>query len=129
MKVKDIIMENYTAYILDDASRTALAERFPPKYPKFVGHHVTLSFGVPKDTEVPAPANIKVIGHADSGDGLEALVVTVNGKTERPDGKRYHITWSLDPAKYSPVDSNTLLSNNKFTLVRSIPINTTPKLL
>lgn len=119
----------YTAYVLDDASRNALAERFPPKYPKFIGHHVTSTFPVSPDTQIPAPAQIKVIGYADSGDGIEALVVTVNGKTDRPDGQRYHITWSLDPAKYSPKDSNTLLANNKFTLVRSIPVNTTPQLL
>jgi hypothetical protein len=129
MKIKDILMENYTAYVLDDASRNTLSQKFPPKYPKFVGHHVTIQFGVPKDTEVPAPAQIKVIGYTDSGDGLEALVVSVDGQTERPDGKRYHITWSLDPAKYSPVDSNMLLANNKFTLVRAIPINTNPELL
>jgi|SRR5271157_569273 len=129
MKISEILMEHYTAYVLDDASRNALAERFPPKYPKFIGHHITQEFGVGKDAEVPQPAQAKVIGYADSGDGLEALVVTVGGHADRPDGKRYHITWSLDPEKYSPVDSNNLLSMNKFTLVRSIPIHTKPELL
>lgn len=123
-------MENYyTAYVLDQASRDILEKKFPPKYPKFVGHHVTVQFGVPADTEAPAPAQLKVVGYVDSDDGLEALVVSVNGSSARPDGKLYHITWSLNPDKYKPVDSNTLLKAKRFTIIRSIPIATTPELL
>lgn len=122
-------MEAYTAYVLDNASRDALLKKFPPKYPKVVAHHVTNEFGVPATTEAPQPADVKVIGYVDSGDGLEVLVCTVNGKPERPDGKRYHITWSLDPEKYSPVDSNKLLASTKFTLKLATPIATTPQLL
>lgn len=131
MKVQEILMEAYTAYVLDDASKNILAERFPPKYPEFIGHHITVEFGVPADTDVPVPANIKVIGYKDSGDGLEALVVSVNGSTRRPDGQTYHITWSLDRSKYSPVDSNGLLraDGGRFTLVRTIPISTAPQTL
>lgn len=119
----------YTAYVLTDSARAALLEKFPPKYPKVIAHHVTIQFGVPADTEVPAPANVKVIGYADSGDGLEALVCSVDGSPERPDGKRWHITWSLDPTKYSPVDSNKLLAANKFKLTLSTPVQTTPAML
>jgi hypothetical protein len=131
MKITEIKMNtnNYTAYVLDDSARNTLLAKFPPKYPKVVAHHVTVQFGVPADTEVPPPANVKVIGYADSGDGLEALVCTVNGKAEREDGKRFHITWSLDPTKYSPVDSNKLLASNKFTLTLGTPVATTPALL
>lgn len=129
MKVSEIIMENYTAYVLDQTSRDVLSQRFPPKYGDFVGHHVTVQFGVPADSEPPAPAALKVVGYVDSGDGLEALVVTVNGTSERPDGKIYHITWSLDRSKYKPVDSNALLASKRFTIVRAIPIATKPELL
>ena len=131
MKISEIQMNTnyYTAYVLDDSSRAALLEKFPPKYPKVVAHHVTVEFGVPEGTEAPPPASVKVIGYADSGDGLEALVCTVNGKADRPDGKRYHITWSLDPAKYSPVDSNALLANTRFTLKLGTTVSTTPEVL
>lgn len=122
-------MEGYTAYVLDDQSRELLASKFPPKYPKFIGHHVTVQFGVPKTTEPPQPAVIKVIGRADSGDGLEALVVTVDGSVERPDGSRYHITWSLDPTVYKPVDSNALLAKGKYTMNLPITIGATPQVL
>jgi hypothetical protein len=131
MKINEIKMNtnNYTAYVLDDSARTSLLAKFPPKYPKVIAHHVTVQFGVPADTEVPPPARVKVIGYADSGDGLEALVCTVDGKAERPDGKRFHITLSLDPSKYSAVDSNKLLASNKFTLTLGTQVATTPALL
>ncbi len=129
MKIQEITMNNYTAYVLDQSSRDALEKKFPPKYPKFIGHHVTVQFGVSAETEVPPPAQLKVVGYVDSGDGLEALVVSVNGSSTRQDGKIYHITWSLDPEKYSPVDSNTLLKTKRFTIMRSIPIATKPELL
>lgn len=129
MKLKEMKMNNYTAYVLDGGSRAALSERFPPKYEQFVGHHVTVQFGVSSDTEVPPPARLKVVGHIDSGDGLEALVVAVDGDTTRPDGKTYHITWSLTPGKYKPVDSNSLLESKRFTVVRSISFSAKPELL
>lgn len=120
-------MEAYTAYVLDDTSRELLTKRFPPKYPDFIGHHVTVQFGVPADATPPPAASLKVVGYKDSGDGIEALVIAVNGSTTRPDGKVYHITWSLDRDKYKPVDSNGLLAApNRYTLVKSIPLQTTP---
>lgn len=130
MKINEIKGNNmYTAYVLDNSAREALLDRYPPKYPDVIAHHITIQFPVPKGTEAPAPANVKVIGYADSGDGIEALVCSVNGKTERPDGKRWHITWSLDSTKYSPVDSNKLLATNKFTLGIGTSVVTTPAVL
>ena len=131
MKLTQLITEGnmYTAYVLTDAVREKLVEKFPPKYEKFIGHHITIQFGVPNDTEAPDPANIKVIGRADTGDGLEALVVSVDGSQDRPDGKTYHITWSLDPDKYKPVDSNNLVSNGRFALSMPVAIETTPQVV
>ncbi|ASV44311.1 hypothetical protein PBI_SCTP2_296 [Salicola phage SCTP-2] len=103
-------MKGYTYYKLNDSTVKKLKKLFPPQYSKFIGHHVTWKFGdVSEDDIPPNNAKIELVGYADSEDGLEALVVSVNGKTERPDGSVYHVTWSLDPAKYSPVDSNELL--------------------
>lgn len=127
MKVKDI-KNAYTAYLLDVESRVMLSQQFPPKYPKFIGHHVTVQFGVPASTIPPAPASVSVVGYADSEDGLEALVVSVNGSAKRDDGSTYHITWSLDPAKYSPKHSNDLLKKG-FTEVDPVAVRTTPATL
>lgn len=119
----------YTAYVLDESSRTKLKEKFPPKYEKFIGHHVTVVFGVKKDAEPPKPAIINVIGYADSKDGLETLVVSVDGKTKRQDKGIYHITWSLDPSKYTPKDSNNLIQGGRYKLVSPITIKTNPQVL
>jgi len=121
----------YTAYVLTDESRSQLEEKFPPKYSKFIGHHVTIDFGVPADTEIPETAEIKVLGKKDSADGIEALVVSVNGKTTRSDGSIYHITWSLESDKYSPKDSNSLLKSAFFKYKMTLPIliETEPQLL
>jgi hypothetical protein len=129
MRVRELLREAYTAYVLDEQSRAALAKQFPPKYPEFVGHHVTVQFGVPRDTAAPPAAKIEVVGYADSGDGLEALVVSVNGSTTRPDGKVYHITWSLDRSKYKPVDSNALVMRGDWLAVDDAVVLTTPVVL
>jgi hypothetical protein len=121
----------YTAYVLTDESRNALLERFPPKYSKVIAHHVTVEFGVPEDTELPENAQLKVIGEADSGDGLQALVVSVNGEYRRSDGKIYHITWSLEPDSYKPVDSNDLVVdyNNRWKVILPVAFEAEPAIL
>ena len=128
MKVKEILLEMYTAYVLSDESRELLMKKFPPKYDKVVAHHITVEFGVPNDTSPPPEAELKVVGYADSKDGLEALIVAVDGQSKREDGSTYHITWSLDPDKYKPVDSNTLVKG-RHTMTMRTPISVTPEVL
>lgn len=102
---------SYIAFELTKDSRSKLANMFPPKYPDFIGHHVTYKFGVEPNT--PLPKNVrsmKVVGYLSNGIGLEALIVEINGSKARPDGRVYHITWSLDrSAGFKPVDSNTMI--------------------
>lgn len=133
MKIDDILTENlmYTAYLLDAQTRQSLLQQFPPKYSKVIAHHITVQYPVADDALQPPSAEIKVVGYADSGDGLEALVVSVDGKIQRPDGGTYHITWSLDPIKYEPKDSNALVSSQtkKFLIKLPILISATPSLL
>lgn len=119
MKVTELLTEGYTAFEVPKKARQALATMFPPKYPEFIGHHITNVFGVRNDGTVPVgkQANVVVVGYADEP-GLEALVVTVNGKQMRPDGRPYHITWSLDrTAGKKPVHSNNLIAKGS---VRSV---------
>lgn len=123
------LFEMYTAYVLDAKSRRELSKHFPPKYPEFVGHHATVKFGVPKDAPKPRPADVEVVGYADDGEGLEALVVAVNGSTQRPDGSVYHITWSLDRSMgRKPVHSNALVQSG-YEPTDNIPIKTTGEVL
>ena len=113
MRAKEILQEMYIAYELDKKSRRSLASIFPPKYPDFIGHHITYRMAKKNDLSLPStPKSIKVIGYANDGDSLEALVVEVNGKLHRPDGGLYHITWSLDKSKgRKAVQSNALVQN------------------
>ena len=118
----------YTAYVLSEETRDALLERFPPKYEKVIAHHITVEFGVIADTPVPPEAEIKVVGYANNDEGLEALVVSVDGNQQREDGVYYHITWSLDPDEFKPVDSGDMIGYGNYTLILPIPIETIPKL-
>jgi len=96
----------YTGYLLTQASRNKLLETFPPKYARVICEHITENFGVKDDSSAPEqPQSVLVVGYVDSGDGVEALAVTVNGETERPDGRKYHITLSLAEGR-RPVESN-----------------------
>lgn len=83
---------------LDAKHRSNLLDRFPPRYCNTIADHVTHG---PADGSSPVPDADRavVIGHADDGAGVEALVVEVAGSHRRPDGGTYHITWSLEPGR------------------------------
>ena len=129
MKIEELF-EMYTALVLDKKSRKTLRDRFPPKYPDFIGHHITMKFGVPKDTPKPSqPKSIAVVGYKDDEKGVEALIIAVNGKTKRPDGSTYHVTWSIDrSAGRKPVDSNKILKGG-FDKIDPISIKISPEVL
>lgn len=118
--------KGYNGYLLEANSRKYMLQNFIPKYNKVIAHHITYKFGVYE--ELPPTVSIaKVVGYRDSGDGLEAFVVELDGKIKRPDGKYYHITYSLDPSKYKPKHSNDLLNNLGYNTIKSFIIDITPK--
>jgi len=106
--------KGYTAWVLTDKDRAILSEVYPQQYEKKFGHHITQAFGVTEDQLDDKSRTFKVVGKSNSGDGLEALVVEVDGAVNRPDGSFYHVTWSLDPGKYKPKDSNDLIKSDGF---------------
>lgn len=119
----------YSAYLLSQTGRKTLMDIFKPKYSRTVAHHVTVQFGNVTEDSVPDAADIEVVGYIDSGDGLEALVVSVNGAVDRPDGSVYHITWSLQNG-YKPVDSNKVIKKYGYEyLVEPISIETIPQVV
>lgn len=116
----------YTGYELTQESRNMLLSKFPPKNPTVLGHHITEQFGVPSDHPPPEPpSEVLVVGYIEA-EGLEGLLVSVNGRVHRPTGGKYHITWSIDKnLGRKPVDTNKFVDTAQ--PVDSIRIDTVPK--
>ncbi len=80
---------------LDQAERRDLLERFPPVHATAVADHVTLATRAASDAPLPEETVGEIVGRADDGAGVEAMVVAIAGTTDRPGGGTYHVTWSL----------------------------------
>ncbi|NJO61091.1 MAG: hypothetical protein HC836_23355 [Richelia sp. RM2_1_2] len=116
----------YTGFELPSKTRKILLSKLPPKHADVIAHHITYKFGVGEDSVPSVPKTAEIVGYA-SDDSLEAYVVAINGSTTRPDGKVYHVTWSLDKSKgRKPVQSNNLLANG-WAKIEPIKIEVTPK--
>ena len=80
--------------LLHPEDRDSLLAAFPRAYPRVVARHIALECGEPPDFPLPGGAEGFVVGVADDGAGVQALVVEIGGSTRRPDGGAYHIAWS-----------------------------------
>lgn len=101
------------------ADRERLLERFAPRYAETVADHVT--FGRKGAAPaMPRAERATVIGRADDGEGVEALVVAVCGTSERWDGSRYHVTWSLGPGREAK-ESNAVIARQGWNPIEGAP--------
>jgi len=82
-------------WALDRNQRRELLQQFPPKFSEVIADHVTLKARVARDAALPCETTAEIVGRVDDGAGVEAMVVRIDGTTDRPDGSTYHITWSL----------------------------------
>lgn len=99
-----------TGWKLVADERAELLRRFPPRWPDPVADHVTLAPPGAGPHALPVEREGLIVGRADDGAGVEAMVVEIGGTTDRPDGSTYHITWSLDRARgRRAVESNDVL--------------------
>ena len=98
---------------VDREQRAALLERFAPSYPDAVADHVTLQTDASRQP-LPKPVEAAIVGRADDGRGVEAMVVAIDGATDRPDGSTYHITWSLSPGRKAR-ESNDVIRDKGWT--------------
>jgi hypothetical protein len=116
----------YTGWLLDPGDRATLLARFPPAYPEVVAHHVTQKFG---DARAAPPRETagEVIGVADDGQGVQALVVRIGGTTARPDGSTYHVTWSLGPGRQARESNEVIARLGYAELPAPIPVKLQPK--
>jgi hypothetical protein len=116
-------MEHIEGWKLDRAARARLLERFPPRYDQPVADHVTFMPG-PAGAPLPEADHCLLIGRADDGEGVEAMVVTIAGSSDRPDGSTYHVTWSLGPGRKA-VESNDVIAARWTALPEAIRVPVT----
>lgn len=116
----------YVGWLVDAGDREALLRRFPPLYPVVVAHHVTFKFGDP-GAALPTETSGEIVGEADDGLGVQALVVRIGGTTARPDGATYHITWSLAEGREAR-ESNAVIAERGWTpLAAPMPVGLHPQ--
>ncbi|WP_114858006.1 hypothetical protein [Azospirillum brasilense] len=116
----------YVGWALPEAERARLLARFPARYARTVAHHVTLAHGVGARHPLPAEREGTVLGLADDGEGVQALVVAIAGTTERPGGGTYHVTWSLGPGRRA-VESNAVIARLGWTPVEAVTVRLEPR--
>jgi hypothetical protein len=109
-----------------DAARERLLELFPTRYERTVADHVTLQAGASEETPLPREVSAQIVGQADDGDGVQCLVVEVDGTTDRPDGSTYHITWSLGSGRKAKESNDVLRDRGWSHLDRPVPIDIEP---
>jgi len=105
--------------------RAKLLDEFKPKYSKTVAHHVTLKSDAASDP-LPPDVRAQIVGRTDDGDGVEAMVVAIDGTTDRPDGSTYHITWSLGDGRRARESNDVLKERVWEELDDPIPIKLEP---
>jgi hypothetical protein len=116
----------YVGWLVDPQDRARLLERFAAKYPQVVAHHVTLKVG-DRGMRLPTETSGEIVGEADDGQGVQALVVRIGGTTDRPDGSTFHITWSLGPGRQAK-ESNDVIAKHGWTpLPQPVPVRLEPR--
>lgn len=111
-------------WLVDAEQRVELLQQFRPAYPDVVAHHVTLAAG--SDRPLPEPAVGEIVGRADDGRGVEALVVSIGGTTDRPGGGTYHITWSLAEGRKAKESNDVIAARGWTELDLPVPVTLHP---
>ena len=111
---------------LDRDERRALLDRFPPRYPEAVADHVTFLTRVAPDALLPPEAEAEIVGRADDGAGVEAMVVAIDGITDRPDGSTWHVTWSLAKGREAKESNDVIAARGWARFDAPIPLRLIP---
>ena len=112
-------------WTLDEAERATLLKQYPPRFAKVVAHHVTLATDA-EDRELPDAVRAEIVGRADDDQGVDAMVVAIDGDTARPDGSTFHITWSLGEGRRARESNDVLKERGWSEFGHPVPITLTP---
>ena len=118
--------QNVVGWKLDRDERRALLDRFPPHYSGTVADHVTFLTRVAPDALLPPEADAAIVGRADDGAGVEAMVVAIEGVTDRPDGSTWHVTWSLGPGREAKESNDVIAAHGWARFDAPIPLTLIP---
>ena len=118
--------DSVTGWKLDRNQRKELLQQFPPKFDNVVADHVTLQAKAAKDAPLPEERMGEIVGRVDDGEGVEALVVSIGGTTDRPDGSTYHITWSLADGRRARESNDVLRAHEWEMLDLPMPVKLEP---
>jgi hypothetical protein len=94
---------------LDREELEQMLERFPPEYQDVIADHITLEADADHDDPLPQATQAEIVGGINDDEGLQAMVVAIDGSTDRPDGSIYHISWSLNRGRKA-VESNDVIA-------------------
>ena len=100
---------------LDLDQRKELLQQFPPRYANVDADHVTLRSRSAEDAPLPDETHGEIVGRVDDGEGVEAMIVRIEGTSDRPDGSSYHVTWSLGDGRHGR-ESNDVLKSSPWQL-------------
>jgi hypothetical protein len=115
-----------TGWKLDRDQRKELLQQFPPRYRQVDADHVTLKVRASRDAPLPEETHGDIVGRVDDGRGVEAMVVSIAGTTDRPDGSTYHITWSLEPGRKAKESNDVLRSEEWAMFDLPMPVKLAP---
>ena len=90
-----------------------------------MAHHVTLQTNAEREPLPPA-VKAQIVGRADDDKGVEAMVVAIDGTTDRHDESTYHITWSLGDGRRARESNDVLRERGWDELDHAIPIKLEP---
>jgi hypothetical protein len=115
----------FVGWELYRADRRALLARFPARYAAAVADHVTFKFG-DRRAQLPTARSGEIVGEADDGEGVQAMVLRIEGATDRPDGSTWHITWSLAPGRQARESNQVIREKGWRPFPEPIPVRLNP---
>lgn len=101
---------NYSGWLVRNRAELLAklaADRIVPRFERVVCEHVTYRY---PDPHPAPPVGAGLVWGYVAGDGVDALAVTVDGSSVRPDGKSFHVTLSLAPGR-KPAEANAALAS------------------
>lgn len=110
---------------LDQGQREALLKQFVPRYPNVVASHVTLATDAAGEP-LPMPVRAAIVGRGDDDHGVEAMVVAIDGGTDRPDGSTFHITWSMERGRRARESNDVLRERGWRRFDEPVPVTLSP---